>query len=267
MRNRTSSLLSRLASDIRDTFRKSSWVGDFRSWESALAITTGYSQKQILEKVKEATLKVKNGEAKYERDSVLFDNIQYSWPLLAALMWVASKSRKLNVADFGGSLGSTYFQNKSFLDEIENVQWNIIEQSNFVAVGNEYLKDHHLHFFETIEDSIKATGIPDILLLSCVLPYLKDPYNFLEHCLSLSIPNIIVDNTYFNFEARDRICVQTVPPEIYEASYPCWLLNYDRVKKLLQANYNIISEHHNELFIYIDGQKITYKGILATKKL
>lgn len=34
----------------------------------------------------EATLKVKRGEAVFERDSVLFDEIQYSWPVTAALI-------------------------------------------------------------------------------------------------------------------------------------------------------------------------------------
>jgi putative methyltransferase (TIGR04325 family) len=267
MRNRTSALLSRLASDFRQTFKKSSWHGDFSSWQSALANATGYGQDQILQKVKAATLKVKHHEAKYERDSVLFENIQYSWPLLAALMWVAAKRNgSLKVADFGGSLGSTYFQNKLFLDDIKHLSWNVIEQPNFVACGIQSFQDARLQFFETLEDSISASGNPDILVLSCVLPYLQDPYGFLRDCLRRSIPHIIVDCTYFNFEDRDRICVQTVRPEIYEASYPCWLLHYGRVVKLLETNYNISAEHHNDLFIYIDGQRIIYKGLLATMK-
>ena len=59
--------------------------------------------------------KVKNGEAVYERDSVLFDEIQYSWGLLAGLEKAALEhDGKLCVLDFGGSLGSTYYQNKQF---------------------------------------------------------------------------------------------------------------------------------------------------------
>ncbi len=54
--------------------------GDYRSWDEAMTASTGYDSGIILEKTKAALLKVKNGEAAYERDSVLFDEIQYAWP-------------------------------------------------------------------------------------------------------------------------------------------------------------------------------------------
>ena len=45
---------------------------------------------------------MKNGEAVYERDSVLFDEIQYSWGLLAGLQKAALENDgKLCVLDFG----------------------------------------------------------------------------------------------------------------------------------------------------------------------
>ena len=59
----------------------------------------------ILGKVLEATLKVKNGEAVYERDLVLFDHIEFYWPVLSGLMWVAARNNgRLNVLDYGGTL-------------------------------------------------------------------------------------------------------------------------------------------------------------------
>ena len=68
------------------------WSGNYTSWAEAQKVSTGYDSQAILEKVKDALLKVKNGEAVYERDSVIFDEIQYSWPLLAGLMWIAAQS-------------------------------------------------------------------------------------------------------------------------------------------------------------------------------
>src|SRR5215203_7187650 len=83
------------------------WNGDYLNWNDASNKCLGYDQSNIVEKVKEATLKVKKGEAIYERDSVLFSSVEYSWPLLSALMWVAAKNKgRINVVDFGGSLGS-----------------------------------------------------------------------------------------------------------------------------------------------------------------
>ena len=37
-----------------------------------------------------------------------------------------------------------------------------------------------------------------------------------------------MDRTYFNFENRDRLCLQLVSPDIYKACYPVWL--FDRCK-------------------------------------
>src|SRR5690349_7306235 len=73
----------------------------YKNWEEAKAASTGYDDPAILEKIAEAALKVKRGEAVYERDSVVFNSIDYSWPLLAGLTWAAARHHgKLHVLDF-----------------------------------------------------------------------------------------------------------------------------------------------------------------------
>src|SRR5262244_902114 len=75
--------------------------GDYGSWDEAVRASTGYDSQIILEKTKTALLQVKHGQAAYERDSVVLAEIQYSWPLLAGLLWVAAQSGgRLNVLDF-----------------------------------------------------------------------------------------------------------------------------------------------------------------------
>ena len=92
------------------------WYGDYINWHEAKKKCLGYDASSILDKIKIATSKVKSGEAKYERDSILFSDVEYSWPLLSALMWVSSMQKgRISTLDFGGSLGSSYFQNKKFL--------------------------------------------------------------------------------------------------------------------------------------------------------
>jgi putative methyltransferase (TIGR04325 family) len=242
---------------------KYGWSGDYKNWQEAKELTVTYDDSVILDKVKQALLKVRSGEAVYERDSVLFREIQYSWPLLSALMWITMQNNGvLRVADFGGSLGSSYFQNRIFLASVPELQWNIIEQENFVTCGQKYFQDDFLHFFYSPDQMIAMQGLPDILVLSCVIPYLEKPYEVLTRLMQYKIPYILVDNTYFNYEDRDRICVQIVPSEIYKASYPCWMLNYHRVNKTLSDTYALISEHQNDSFIFLDGKKIQYKGLL-----
>jgi putative methyltransferase (TIGR04325 family) len=243
------------------------WKGDYKNWQEAKELSDAYDDVLILEKVKQALLKVKNGSAVYERDSVLFDRIQYSWPLLSALLWITTLNKgSLKVADFGGSLGSSYFQNRFFLSAISGLQWNIIEQENFADCGQQLFQDEILHFFYTPDQMIAKQGLPDLLILSCVLPYLEKPYDMLVNLMQYKIPHILIDNTYFNDEDRDRICIQRVPPEIYRASYPCWMLNYDRVKTILTSEYDLISTHENDSFIFLDGRKIQYRGLLLKIK-
>ena len=46
--------------------------GPYLTWSDASDLSTGYNDNNILKKVASSTLKVINGEAAYERDSVLF---------------------------------------------------------------------------------------------------------------------------------------------------------------------------------------------------
>jgi len=246
---------------------KYGWKGDYGNWQSAIQHSRGYNEPNILQKVKEATLKVKNGEAVYERDSVLFEKIEYSWPLLASLMWVATKNNSaLKVLDFGGSLGGSYFQNKKFLDELGYVEWNVVEQENFVATGRDCIQDQTLQFFYSVEEEISKNGKPDILILACTLPYIEKPYQLIIELMNYDIPHIIIDNTFFNYEDKDRITIQKVPPSIYPASYPCWFLSYKKLLEVIADKYSIVSEHLNESKIFLDGKPIQYKGFLAKHK-
>lgn len=260
-------MYSLIKSRIKQLLRNGQgWSGDYASWQEAQEHCRGYDAGNILQKVKDATLKVKEGKAVYERDSVIFDKIEYSYPLLAALLWAAARNEgKISVIDFGGSLGSSYFQNRKFLEGLNEVRWNIVEQANYVNAGKESIQDNTLRFYHSVTEAL-AGNTPDVLLISCTLPYIEAPYQLIKELMAHNIPQIIIDNTPFNFERRDRITVQKVPPSIYPASYPCWFLDYQKVKSTFQANYEVVSEHLNDSIIELDGRQIRYRGLLMVKK-
>src|ERR1035437_2564297 len=123
------------------------WRGNYSSWNIAKAKCRGYDEKIILDKVFINASKVKNGEVPYERDGVTFEKIEYSFPVLAGLLWMAGQNKnKLNVLDFGGSLGTSYYQNLFFLNSLSEVNWCIVEQQHFVKTGTESFADNRLHF-------------------------------------------------------------------------------------------------------------------------
>ena len=197
--------------------------------------------KIILEKVKNSMLRVVNGEAVYERDSVIFNEIQYSWPLLAALMWVALQSNGvLNLIDFGGSLGSTYYQNIKFLQASRKITWNIIEQRHFVDTGKKHFENEELRFYYDIESCLNESS-PNTILFSSVLQYLEKPYELLNNILCLGFEIILFDRTPFVRHGPDKITVQKVPSKIYKASYPCWFFNKKNFYNIFSERYEIIS--------------------------
>lgn len=209
-----------------------SFEGNFSTWEEAAILCTGYDDDVILNKVLDATLKVKKGDAAFERDSVLFSEIHYSWPVTAALMWSAAKNNgELHVLDFGGALGSSYFQNRHFLSGLKNVSWSVVEQSNFVRAGQKYVQDDTIRFFPSIEDSLNFRR-PNVILFSSVLQYLPELVSIIEKVNSINASVLIFDRTPFTSKINDAICIQKVSPEIYKASYPIRVLS---MKKLLTA--------------------------------
>jgi putative methyltransferase (TIGR04325 family) len=84
-------------------------------------------------------------------------------------MWIAAQSKgELNVIDFGGSLGSTYFENRKFLQALPKVRWNIVEQNHFVDAGKKYFEDDIVKFFYNIESCVRQCS-PNVILFSSVI--------------------------------------------------------------------------------------------------
>ena len=246
-----------------------SWTGNYTSWQEAKQHSSGYESSVILETVKNALLKVKNGEAVYERDSVLFDKIQYSFPLLSALMWISSKTKELNVVDFGGSLGSSYFQNKFFIDSVNaNVIWNVVEQEHFVNCGLHHFQSEKLKFYHTIDECFQSEKT-NVLILSGVLQYLETPQKILNFISNFHFDYIIIDLTGILVNSNKSILtLQQIPESIYKASYPCWFFNEKEMMDVFADNYNLIYDFDCELGndLSLNNQiKAKYKGYFYTK--
>ena len=217
-----------------------SWHGDYSSWKEAKRNCTGYESNDILEKVKNSLLKVKSGEYVYERDSVLFEKIEYSYPLLTVLLWVAGiNNNKLNVIDFGGSLGSTYYQNKSFLDHLELLRWNIVEQENFVKCGKENFENEELKFYYSIDDCLNENDTK-LILFSSVVQYLENPFDFLNEVVEKGVEFILFDRTSIINSNDHRLCVQTSIQYEKEDTYPVWLFNEEKFMDIFKKKYKLI---------------------------
>lgn len=244
------------------------YVGNYGSWQEAQRASGGYDSELILNKVRDSLLKVKRGEAVYERDSVLFDEVQYSWPLLAGLLWVASRNgNRLNLIDYGGSLGSTYYQNRTFLSHLPELQWSIVEQQNFVECGKQYFETEQVKFYHSLDECM-AERHPNALLLCSVLPYLEKPYELLQEAINRGFTSIVVDRTPVLLTGDDRITVQNVPPDIYQASYPAWFLNREKLCRFLGPAYELVAEFDALAGeVPLEGETAYEKGFIFRKRV
>ncbi len=222
--------------------------GNYTTWEEAAAQCMGYDAAPILAKVLNATLKVKSGEAVYERDSVLFDEVEYAWPVTAGLMWAAALSGcRLDVLDFGGSLGSSYFQNRAFLTGLPLVRWSVVEQAHYVEAGRKHVQDETLKFYDSVENC-KLEGRPNVILLSSVLQYLPEPNIILNILCDIGADFIIIDRTPFlNLKGSSVIKIQQVPSSIYSASYPCWFFEMSELIEFIESRGYLKIEAFNSL--------------------
>ncbi|MBW4487535.1 MAG: methyltransferase, TIGR04325 family [Trichocoleus desertorum ATA4-8-CV12] len=246
----------------RSRNRAYSFSGNYKSWADARENSSGYDSDLILSKVKTSLLQVKEGRAAYERDSVVFNKLDYSFPLLAGLLSIAIENNNcLSVLDYGGSLGSSYYQNKRFLLKLKEFQWSIVEQKNFVSCGKELFEDEYLNFFNDIQSCAQSRN-PNVILLSSVLQYLENPYGVLRELIDQNIEYIIVDRTPFIESNVDRLTVQRVSSRIYDSSYPAWFFSKPKFLNFFNKEYEIIFEFNSTDKANIPSQ---FKGFTLRK--
>lgn len=245
-----------------DSFRadRIRFGGDFRTWSEALDHSAGYDDEEIFSRVLGAATAVREGKAVFERDSVLFYQPEYVWPVVSCLnLAAASNHGRLNVVDYGGSLGSFYFQHRVFLERFDTF-WTVVEQPHFVRVGTRDFTTDRLRFSATLPDLGCNEG-QSVLLLSSVLQYLPEPHTVLQDLLSRPWSMVILDRTAFVVgNSPDRLTVQTVPAAIYRARYPAWFFSESDFHRHFR-NFELLATWTNSEHFRISGATTIFKGM------
>lgn len=252
---------------IYDAFKSSSkygWFGNYSSWDEAKKNCSGYDSELILDKVKKAVLSVHNDEACFERDGILFYEEEYNWQLLSFLMLVAAQNDgRIHITDFGGSLGSSYYQHKKILSFLKELKWGIIEQSKFIEFGQKELQSNSLMFYKSIPDCLQDQ-LPQLLVFSSVLQYLEKPFELIDTILHFEYQYIFIDRTAFVRDVNHLITIQKVHPEIYNASYPAWFFNEDAFLLPFLTKYDLVASFEND--DYCNKKDSYFKGFFLSKK-
>ena len=214
------------------------FVGSYKDWQTAEKKAYGYDAASILDKVIVATRKVISGEAKFERDSMTFDTVLYPFPIIAILLRAASENENnLAVLDFGGALGSSYFQCRDFLHGVKNLHWCVVEQPHFVEAGNQYFTSEALLFFSKVKDS-QCIHRANVVLFSGVLQYLPEPLTVIKEVIEIGADYIVIDRNPFVAKGETVLSLQKVPKNIVHSSYPVWLFNESKFRQVFSGKYS-----------------------------
>src|SRR5262249_10376141 len=212
--------------------RHGDFEGPISSWEEAVVLSDGWDSPAITTKALSAALKVRDGLAEFEQDTIVYDKIMYS-PTILAFLFLALAQRKdrLTIIDLGGSLGSNYFQHRKLFKQITHtaIAWNIIDRPHIVKLGNEHFQNSELKFFPSLEAvRARVAARPEAFLFSGSLQYFSEPLSALNDVVTAGAKIIAFDRVLVSPQADHAIYIQHCDPEqYYAATYPVWCFSRD----------------------------------------
>lgn len=246
------------------TRKNPSYLGNYTTMKEASEFCKGYATEEIFDKVKQAAIAVKNGDACYERDSCLFYDHAINYNLMMYLYRMAYKNRMpIELLDWGGSLGSTYFQHKEIINKDKLVKcWTVVEQPHFVDFGKKNLEDNILKFKYTdnIDEIVNETNF-QCILFSAVLHYLDDYRTIIKKVCNYNAENIILERTPVC--KKDMICIEQVKEPIYSATYPMQIFSEERLKSLFaEEGYYVVDEWKSLVDgkIFVNNEEVMFKS-------
>lgn len=240
------------------------FVGPMNSWQEAVAASDGWDAPEITAKTLDAARQVRDGHAAFERDAVTSQRIKYSPLILAALCLALSrKSGPLHIIDFGGSLGSHYFQHRKVLRDLiaqDELRWSVVEQAALVQLGREEFETPALKFFHSSQEAAaRCAGAVDLFMFTGSLQYLSEPFSELAGVAASGVSILAVDRTSISPGIVHEIHVQQPDAnKFYSATYPTWTFAREPfIEQLSALGFTLIAEFPSR-----PGEKFDSCGML-----
>lgn len=204
--------------------------GDYSTWDEARGRCVGYDDQKIVDEIVAAARAVRAGIAPWERDGTLFEKPAVHRPLLDSLLDLAANEHQgMALIDFGGALGSTWWQHRMWLPPSQFHRWDIVEQTALVQHGRAEFNQPPLRFFSSLDEACRD-GPPHAILFSSVLQYLPDPFDILREVNQRGFRYVVFDRTGFTNYGRHRLTIQSNGSIVRTARcYPCWFFNQSKL--------------------------------------
>lgn len=230
--------------------------GNYKTWDEAKKASTPYFTDY--EKIGELDGKFEEGNGQEI----------WAWPLFSMIQLAAIENgNKVNVLDFGGGLGSSYFMLKKLLSVINSVNWSVVDLPDVVDYGKKHLEDDRLAFFNTIEEAKEKHDF-NVLTIGSVLLYLDEPYQLVSDLVIHDFDYIVIDRTPFLPGNGERYMIQEVPRYLGGGIRALRLLSENSFMDIFKTRYDLIGEHiYNSSYPNESvNPRANYKCVIFRKK-
>jgi len=156
--------------------------------------------------------------------------------------------------DFGGSLGTAFFQHRRLLERFIGVDWRVVEQDHFVEVGRREMEVEGLSFFYTVREATKNTR-PSVSYVGSSIQYVEEPMKTLEEISSVTSQFLILDRIPLHRDTS-RTLRQVVGRHPYDASYPMHVLAQIEIEQMISEHWLLLSSYD-----CIGGKNKTLEGL------
>lgn len=237
-------------------------------WQEAASVARSHWREDPLphfERVRIATSAVRDGRAPGTRDSVILPTPEFQYPVLAGILRSAVAHPRLRVLDFGGSLGSSYFQFRAFAPLVD-VSWHIVELPELVAIGKAEFESPQLAFHRTLEEALDTA--PHVALFSAALQFVEDAHSLLDRVTASECESLILDRVPLTDRAQDIAAAHIVTGSRFASDrcFPSWLFSETKLLECLERNWTVVAR-----FASLDSPEragdvaVTFKGLLLER--
>jgi putative methyltransferase (TIGR04325 family) len=244
-----------------------SYIGPFTTWDEAVNASTGYNDPTITKKAVSALNMILSGEKLCEKDTILFDEYQYSLPLILGINYIAkSINGKIVVLDYGGGFASSFFRNIDILRQFD-IHWIVIEQEDVVKIAIQKLSSFRELQFISVSDfkEEKETIEYDVLLFGSSLQFLENPELEVSKVINEGVKSIIFEQTPFVISGSRQLTVQQIREPIYDSSYPAWHFDQNEFLAWIGNQYELRYKSHNpHVMNYCNNFASTLKDYVFT---
>jgi putative methyltransferase (TIGR04325 family) len=262
-----SRVLRRAARLIR--YNSSMWSGRYRDWEAAARACRKISLEGQRRACEWALGEVLAGRALFERDSLLQHQPITCWPLMLALCDLQARGTpQPTVLDYGGGLGSVYFQHRAWYAADRLVTWNVVELPEIAATGQRLVQDSQLRFFGSLEEAVHQKP-PDLILAAGIMPMVPSPEALLDTLASLGASWVFLDRIPVTHRlGQTLITRQVVPRTIYEHESPFWFFDETSLLQMLSTRFRIVGASLSDFDdpVWVEGNHYQWRGYLCAPK-